>query len=118
MIVLAYPQHVTIAVQFDKPVGKPIVYNGNRYYICEPTPQKEDLGLGESLPELKKTPYEWCMLISLSRSINKFIFSFCGSLAVFCRSSSIFLVVSFISAKYFSPVFINDNVMQSAALLK
>jgi hypothetical protein len=58
MIVLAYPKHVTIAVQFDKPVGKPIVYNGDRYYVCEPTPQKEDLNLGESIPELKKEPYE------------------------------------------------------------
>lgn len=58
MIVLAYPKHVTIAVQFDKPVGKPIVYKGNRYYICEPTPQKEDLSIGQSLPELKKAPYE------------------------------------------------------------
>ena len=55
MIVLAYPKHITIAVQFDKPVGKPIVYNGQRYYICEPTPQKEDLGIGQSLPELKKS---------------------------------------------------------------
>lgn len=58
MIVLAYPKHVTIAVEFDKPVGKSIVYNGGKYSICEPTPQKQDLGLGESLPELKKTPYE------------------------------------------------------------
>ena len=58
MIVLAYPKHITIAVQFEKPVGKPIVYNGQRYYICEPTPQKDDLGIGESLPELKKSSYE------------------------------------------------------------
>ena len=27
MIVLAYPEHVTIAVKFDKPVGTPIIYN-------------------------------------------------------------------------------------------
>lgn len=58
MIVLAYPSHVTIAVQFNRPVGKPIVYNGNKYSICEPTPQKEDLMLGQLLPELKKVPYE------------------------------------------------------------
>jgi hypothetical protein len=58
MIVLAYPKHVTIAVQFDKPVGKPIIYNGERYTICEPTPQKEDLDIGQVLPELKKTAYE------------------------------------------------------------
>lgn len=58
MVVVSYPNHVSIAVQFNKPVGKPIVYNGNKYSICEPTPQKEDLLIGESLPELKKTPYE------------------------------------------------------------
>lgn len=58
MIVLAYPNHVTIAVQFDKPVGKPIVYNGNKYSVCEPTPQKNDLLIGQLLPELSKTPYE------------------------------------------------------------
>ena len=58
MIVLAYPKHVTIAVGFDKPIGKSIVYNGDRYSICDPTPQKQDLGLGETLPELKKIPYE------------------------------------------------------------
>lgn len=58
MIVLSYPQHVTIAVQFDKPVGKPIVYNGNKYSICEPTPQKKDLRMGELPPELNRAPFE------------------------------------------------------------
>ena len=58
MIVLAYPKHVTVAVKFDKPVGHTIVYNGNKYSVCEPTPQKQDLRLGESLPELKKSSFE------------------------------------------------------------
>jgi hypothetical protein len=58
MIVLSYPKHVTIAIQFDKPIGEPIVYNGNKYSICEPTPQKEDLMMGQLLPELRKVPYE------------------------------------------------------------
>ena len=58
MIVLSYPKHVTIAVQFDKPMGKPIIYNGNKYSICEPTPQKEDLPIGRSLASLRKSPYE------------------------------------------------------------
>ncbi|WP_209138347.1 MULTISPECIES: hypothetical protein [Niastella] len=58
MIVLTYPKHVTIAVQFNKTYGKPIVYNGNKYSICEPSPQKEDLMVGQLLPELKKAPYE------------------------------------------------------------
>lgn len=58
MIVLSYPKHVTIAVKFDKPVGKTIVYNGSRYSVCEPTPQKQDLLVGQLMPELRNTPYE------------------------------------------------------------
>lgn len=58
MIVLTYPEHVTVAVKFDKPIGKPIMYNGMRYSVCEPTPQKTDLGLGQLLPALRSQPYE------------------------------------------------------------
>lgn len=58
MIILEYPSHVTIAVQFDKPVGKPIIYNGNKYTVCEPTPQKKDLPIGQLQPELKNTDYK------------------------------------------------------------
>ena len=58
MVVLSYPKHITIAVKFDKPVGTPIVYNGNKYSVCEPTPQKVDLDLGQQLPELRHTAYE------------------------------------------------------------
>jgi len=58
MIVLAYPQHVTIAVKFDKPVGKPIIYNGEKYSVCEPTPQKTDLEIGRLLPSLRHQSFE------------------------------------------------------------
>ena len=58
MIVLSFPTHVTIAVKFDKPIGKPILYNGIAYSVCEPTPQKEDLNMGILLPELLKASYE------------------------------------------------------------
>lgn len=58
MIVLSYPRHVTIAVKFDKPVGTPIIYKGQRYSVCEPTPQKEDLKVGELAPQLRKVAYE------------------------------------------------------------
>lgn len=58
MIVLSYPQHVTIAVQLEKPVGRTITYNGSRYSICEPTPQKEDLAIGQWAPGLLKQPFE------------------------------------------------------------
>jgi hypothetical protein len=58
MIVLAYPNHVTVAVKFDKPVGHSIVYNGDKYSVCEPTPQSEDIPLGTFLPALKNENYE------------------------------------------------------------
>ncbi|MBL7724368.1 MAG: hypothetical protein JNK27_09460 [Chitinophagaceae bacterium] len=58
MIVLAFPEHVTIAVRFDKPVGTPIIYNGEKYSVCEPTPQKQDLKLGQLIPGLNKKVYE------------------------------------------------------------
>jgi hypothetical protein len=58
MIVLVYPEHVTLAVALQKPVGTAIVFDGKKYTVCEPTPQKKELRLGEMLPQLKKIPYE------------------------------------------------------------
>lgn len=59
MIVLLYPKHVTIAVQFEKSMGKqPIVYKDKKYYVCEPTPQATDLSVGEQDRKLRHTPYE------------------------------------------------------------
>ena len=58
MIALAFPHHLTIAVKFDKPVGKPILFNGQAYTICEPTPQTEDLPIGRLSSDLKTVSYE------------------------------------------------------------
>jgi hypothetical protein len=58
MIVLAYPSHVTIAVEFQKPVGQTVSYNGKLYTVCEPTPQKQDLLVGQLSPELSKAPFK------------------------------------------------------------
>lgn len=58
MLVLTYPKHVTVAVQFEKPYGKTIEYNGTKYTVCEPSPQAVDLRIGQSLPELSKTAYQ------------------------------------------------------------
>lgn len=58
MIVLTFPEHVTIAVKFDKPVGKPIVYNGEKFSVCEPTPQSKDLKIGQLMPDLYKSAYQ------------------------------------------------------------
>ena len=58
MIVLLYPTHVTMAVAFDKPIGKVILYHGKSYTVCEPTPQMQHLKLGELSANLKNKPYE------------------------------------------------------------
>jgi len=58
MIALLYPTHITIGVQFDKPVGTPIMYKGDAYSVCEPTPQKEDLDVGQIAAKLKNAPYQ------------------------------------------------------------
>ena len=58
MIVLSYPQHVTVAVEFDKPIGNTITYNDKKYSVCEPTPQRKDLPVGKLLPTLKNEPYQ------------------------------------------------------------
>ena len=58
MIALLYPTHITMAVQFDKPVGSPIIYKGKAYSLCEPTPQLEDLKIGQVSTKLKNKPYE------------------------------------------------------------
>jgi len=57
MIALLYPTHITMAVEFHKPVGEPIVYKGKVYSLCEPTPELEDLGIGQMSAQLKNIPY-------------------------------------------------------------
>ncbi len=58
MIAMLYPTHLTMAVQFEKAIGDVIVYNGNSYSVCEPTPQKQDLKIGQLSTQLKNTPYQ------------------------------------------------------------
>ena len=58
MLVLTYPDHVTVAVQLEKPYGKTVEYNGVKYTLCEPSPQRVDLRLGQTLPEISKKAYQ------------------------------------------------------------
>lgn len=57
MIALLYPTHITMAVQFNKPLSNSIMYKGKKYSICEPTPQNEDLKIGQVSKKLKSTSY-------------------------------------------------------------
>ncbi|MCC8410364.1 hypothetical protein LJ707_15590 [Mucilaginibacter sp. UR6-1] len=70
MIAMLYPTHITIAVQFDKPVGKPIVYEGRSYSVCEPTLQPEDLKIGQLSSKLKKQAYQVVYSYTPSNSIR------------------------------------------------
>jgi hypothetical protein len=58
MIALVFKDHITVAVQFDKSFGQTVTYNGNKYTVCEPTPQKSDLGLGKLSADIRHRPYE------------------------------------------------------------
>jgi hypothetical protein len=58
MIALLYPTHITMAVEFTKPIGDPIVYMGKTYSVCEPTPQAEKLAIGHLSAKLKNIPYQ------------------------------------------------------------
>lgn len=58
MLVLTYPTHVTVAVRLDKAPGDPIIYNGEKYYICEPTPQSRNLRIGKVSKKQKAEAYE------------------------------------------------------------
>ena len=59
MLAVLYPSHLTIAVQFEQPIGKStILYNGKKYSYCEPTPQIQNLKIGELSNNLKNKKYE------------------------------------------------------------
>ena len=58
MIVLSYPDHINVAVNLEKSKGKNIMHNGKNYTVCEPTPQKKVLYLGQIEKKLSKQPYE------------------------------------------------------------
>lgn len=47
MIVVAFEDHISIAVNFDSPVGVPIRYKGDDYYFCDPTGPVESDMIGQ-----------------------------------------------------------------------
>lgn len=58
MIVLSSDKHVTVAVMLPKMAGKGIEFNGQKFTMCEPTPQGKNLRLGKSIFNPKQQPYE------------------------------------------------------------
>ncbi|MEY3432599.1 MAG: hypothetical protein RL131_535 [Bacteroidota bacterium] len=58
MIVLSSDKHVTVAVKLPKMVGEGIEFNGQKFTLCEPTPQGKNLRLGKSVLDPQLKPYE------------------------------------------------------------
>jgi hypothetical protein len=58
MIVLSYPDHINVAVKLEKPKGIPVVHKGHRYTICEPTPQKKSVQMGQVEKKRRRQPFE------------------------------------------------------------
>lgn len=58
MIALLYPTHISMAVQFNKAQGRSIIYKGQKYSVCEPTPQNRDLRIGQIASDLEGLNYE------------------------------------------------------------
>lgn len=58
MVVVAYEDHVTVAVDMGEPRGHAIRYNGKAYTICEPTPQRVNLPPGRIVPGIHDRPAE------------------------------------------------------------
>lgn len=58
MLALVYPDHLTIAVHFDRAYGNTVEYNGRAYSICEPTPQKLNLQVGQLAPKYRNQAYQ------------------------------------------------------------
>lgn len=58
MIAILYPTHITMAVQFEQQIGDAIKYEGQYFSICEPTPQGQNLNIGEVGDKYKHEKYE------------------------------------------------------------
>lgn len=59
MIILAYPNHITVAVALDAPVrGVSVGYQGKQYYICDPTGPINSTAIGIFPATYEKQPYD------------------------------------------------------------
>lgn len=58
MIIMAYPDHLTIAVALDKPIGNPITYKGKNYYICDPTGPSNSVEIGTIPRKYERKSFE------------------------------------------------------------
>jgi hypothetical protein len=58
MIVITLPDHVTVAVKLNQVNRNAVIYKGASFTICEPTPQKKELKMGQTIANLTKGSYD------------------------------------------------------------
>ncbi len=58
MIMIAYPDHLTIGVALNQDIGAPISYKGKKYYICDPTGPTNSVEIGRIPKNYERKPFE------------------------------------------------------------
>ncbi|MEO0339079.1 MAG: hypothetical protein AAF242_07675 [Bacteroidota bacterium] len=58
MVLVAYPDHMTVAVHIPNTKGEAIYYRGKPYLVCDPTGPNNSSAIGRIPKELKGVPYE------------------------------------------------------------
>jgi len=58
MIMMAYPDHLTIAVALQQPIGNPINYKGKKYYVCDPTGPSNSSEIGSVPRKYERKSFE------------------------------------------------------------
>lgn len=58
MLIIAYPDHLTIAVAADNLQGDPIRYRTKNYFICDPTGPSQSISIGHPPPGYEKATFE------------------------------------------------------------
>lgn len=58
MLIVAFPDHLSIAVELEQSVGKAIPYQGKNYYLCDPTGPLNSNEIGGFPKGYERKPYE------------------------------------------------------------
>jgi len=58
MLVIAFSDHLTLAVAFKEPIGAPIKHKGRSYYICDPTGPNNSSNIGYAPKGYERQSFE------------------------------------------------------------
>lgn len=58
MILIAYPDHLSVGVYLPQVLGETIYYQGKKYLYCDPTGPDNSLEIGQIPKDLRNIPYE------------------------------------------------------------